>query len=155
MGAFFVYSIWIALGVRGLLDLVLQQFIEEEACRPGHEEGSYGLHAQDFPIIATVTFAALAAWLLIRRLFLDRGGAEEPAPIPRQGWVFLGLASAVLIITVVLLNFIGILGGGPFVIAVFMFMMGERRPLPILATAVLAPLAAWGFFWHLLKFPLP
>jgi hypothetical protein len=34
VGAFFVYSIWIALGVRGLLDLILQEFRESTLLRP-------------------------------------------------------------------------------------------------------------------------
>ena len=121
---------------------------------PGHEEGNYGLRAQDLPYVTTIVATALALFHLVRRLFIDRSDDPYP-PIPREGWVFLGIAAAVLVITVVLLQYIGILAGGPFVIAVLMYMMGERRPIAILGTAVLAPLAVWAFFWKLLQFPLP
>ena len=121
---------------------------------PGHDAGNYGLRAQDAPYLTMILVAGFSAYLLVRRLFFDRGDDEKP-PIPREGWVFLGAAAAVLVITVVLLETIGILAGGPFVIAVFMYMMGERRPIAIIGTAVLAPVVVWAFFWKLLQFPLP
>jgi hypothetical protein len=33
--------------------------------------------------------------------------------------------------------------------------MGERRAVPIAATALIAAAAIWLFFWQLLSFPLP
>ena len=121
---------------------------------PGHDAGNYGLRAQDAPYLTMILVTGLSGYLLLRRLFIDRGD-DEKAPIPRQSWVFLLIASAVLVITLVLLETIGILAGGPFIVAVLMYMMGERRPLAIAATAVLAPLLVWAFFWKLLQFPLP
>ncbi|MCH8917647.1 MAG: tripartite tricarboxylate transporter TctB family protein [Alphaproteobacteria bacterium] len=121
---------------------------------PGHDAGNYGLRAQDTPYLTMFLVTGFSACLLVRRLFFDRGD-DEKAPIPRQSWVFLLIASAVLVITLILLETIGILAGGPFVIAVLMYMMGERRPIAIAATAVLAPLLVWAFFWKLLQFPLP
>ena len=121
---------------------------------PGHQEGNYGLRAQDAPYLTMIVATGLAAVFFIRRLFVDKDGGE-PAPIPRQSWVFLGVVAAVLIATLVLLEYIGILAGGPFVVAVLMVMMGERRPIPIAVTAIVAPLLVWAFFWKLLQFPLP
>ena len=109
------------------------------------------------PILLAVTMilvTGLSAYLLVRRLFIDRGDDEKP-PIPRESWVFLLIASAVLIITLILLQTIGILAGGPFVIAVLMFMMGERRPIAIVGTALVAPVLVWAFFLKLMQFPLP
>jgi hypothetical protein len=121
---------------------------------PGHEEGNYGLRAQDTPYLTMIIATVLSAYLLLRRLLVDREDPEK-APIPRQSWVFLGIVAALLVVTLVLLQYIGILAGGPFVVAVFMYMMGERRPIAILATAIIAPLLVWAFFWKLLQFPLP
>jgi hypothetical protein len=120
---------------------------------PGHEAGNYGLRAQDAPYLTMIIATGLSAYFLVRRLFFDR--SDEKPPIPREGWVFLLIVSVVLVVTFGLLQTIGILAGGPFVVAVLMFMMGERRPIAIAGTAVVAPLLVWLFFWQLLKFPLP
>ena len=121
---------------------------------PGHQAGNYGLRAQDAPYLTMIVATGLSAWFLVRRLFFDRDG-DEKAPIPRESWKFLLIASMLLAVTLVMLETIGVLAGGPFIVAVFMIMMGERRPLAIGLTAVLAPLAVWAFFWKLLQFPLP
>jgi hypothetical protein len=121
---------------------------------PGHEDGNYGLRAQDLPYITAIVATGLAMFFLVRRLFYDHSDDPNP-PIPREGWIFLAIAAVILTVTWVLLQYIGILAGGPFVIAIFMYMMGERRPVAIIATATIAPLVVWGFFWKLLQFPLP
>lgn len=121
---------------------------------PGHEEGNYGLRAQDAPYLTIIVATGLALVLLVRRLFFDRGGGER-VPIPRESWAFLALVAVLLVATLFLLEYVGILAGGPFIVAAMMFVMGERRPLAIGLTAVLAPLAVWAFFWKLLMFPLP
>ena len=120
---------------------------------PGHQGGNYGLMAQDAPYLTMTVATGLALFFLVRRLFIDH--SDEPVPIPRQSWGFLALIAVVLIATLVLLEFVGMLAGGPFVVAVMMYLMGERRLLAIGLTAVLAPLAVWAFFWKLLQFPLP
>ena len=73
----------------------------------------------------------------------------------RKPLEFSSFPSVLLIATLLLMQFIGVLAGGPFVVAVLMWMMGERRPLAVGVTAVAAPLLVWVFFWHILKFPLP
>lgn len=120
---------------------------------PGHEGGNYGLLAQDAPYLTMVVTTGLALYFLVRRVFFDH--SDEAAPISAQSWAFLALAAVVLGVTLLLMEFVGVLAGGPFVVAVLMFMMGERRPLVIGVTAVAAPVAVWAFFWKLLEFPLP
>jgi hypothetical protein len=122
---------------------------------PGHLEGNYGLRAQDFPILTTVAFTLLAAGLLVHGVLQPRRGEEEINPIPASSWRFLGLATGVLVAIWLLLETFGFAAGGPFGIAAFMVIMGERRPLHVVALSVLAPLAVWLLFWHVLKFPLP
>ncbi len=57
--------------------------------------------------------------------------------------------------TFALLYYFGILAGGPVMVALFMIMMGEYRPLPIMVLSLSAPVLVWLFFWKLLRFPLP
>ncbi|MDH3240221.1 MAG: tripartite tricarboxylate transporter TctB family protein [Alphaproteobacteria bacterium] len=123
---------------------------------PGHAEGNYGLLAQDAPYLTMIVVTGLALFLLVRRLFFERSDeSDEDAPIPKQSWGFLALISVVLIATLFLMEFVGVLAGGPFIVAVLIYLMGERRPLAIGVTSVVAPLAIWAFFWKLLEFPLP
>lgn len=121
---------------------------------PGHDAGNYGLRAQDAPYLTIFLATGMSAYFLLRRWLRDRGDTEK-APIPRESWVFLLIVSVILVITLVLLQTIGILAGGPFIVAVLMLMMGERRPLAIVSTALIAPALVWAFFWKLLQFPLP
>lgn len=120
---------------------------------PGHQSGNYGLRAQDTPYLTILVATGLALFFLVRRLFIDH--SDEDAPIPAQSWGFLALTAVILVATLLLMEFVGLLAGGPFIVAVMMFLMGERRPLAIGVTAVVAPLAVWAFFWQLLEFPLP
>ena len=121
---------------------------------PGHDAGNYGLRAQDTPYLTMFLVTGLSGYFLVRRLFFDRSDDEKP-PISRESWIFLLLASVILLITLGLMQTIGVLAGGPFVVAVLMFMMGERRPIAIAGTALVAPVLIWVFFWKLLQFPLP
>ncbi len=122
---------------------------------PGHEKGDYGLRAQDFPYIGAITFTALAAYFAVHRAFFTEPEDDDEAPIGREGWSFLGLATAVLGLSNGLLYYFGILVGGPVMVALFMIMMGERRPLPVAVLSLSAPVLLWLFFWKLLRFPLP
>lgn len=124
---------------------------------PGHEKGDYGLRAQDFPYIGAITFTVLAAYLAVHRAFFAKPEPEDDdeAPIGRQSWSFLGITITILTVTFALLYYFGILIGGPVMVALFMIMMGERRPLPIAVLSLSAPVLLWLFFWKLLRFPLP
>ncbi len=128
---------------------------------PGHLAGNYGLRAQDFPILTATVIVTLAAGLLAHRLFGKARPADEDSPdedtppITPQSWRFLAIAAAVLIAIWLLLDQVGFIAGAPFGIAVFMVMMGERRPLHVIPLAILAPLAVWVLFWKILHFPLP
>ena len=64
------------------------------------------------------------------------------------------LASLFLIAMVATFTWVGFVAGGPLTIAGFMIAMGERRPIPIVLTSVLAAGAIWLFFWQLLDVPL-
>lgn len=122
---------------------------------PGHEKGNYGLRAQDFPYIAAIAFTALAAYFAVYQAFFTEPEDDDEAPIGRHGWSFLAIACTILAVTFALLYYFGILVGGPVMVALFMIMMGEQRPLPIAVLSLSAPVLLWLFFWKLLRFPLP
>lgn len=125
---------------------------------PGHEESGYGLDARVMPIITATIFTVLAAGFAVSRLFLGRkvgAAVDSPAPISRANWRFLLLTALFLTAMLALFEFAGFLVAAPLTVAGFMLGMGERRPVPVILTSVLAAGVIWLFFWQLLKFPLP
>jgi hypothetical protein len=128
---------------------------------PDHEQGGYGLGARVMPTIAAALATALALLFLAARLLgrRERTEAERAedaaAPISRANWLFLLKAALFLAAVAVLFDRAGFLAAGPVTVAGFMVAMGERRAVPIAATALIAAAAIWLFFWQLLSFPLP
>jgi hypothetical protein len=123
---------------------------------PGHMEGgSYGLRAQDFPLVTAVSFTLFAGAFMVFRAFFSKADETDEPPITARSWRFLAIAGGVLAAITVLLDTVRFLAGGPVAVGAFMVMMGERRPLPVIALSLAAPLAVWLFFWKFLEFPLP
>jgi hypothetical protein len=136
------------LGLAAIFFIIPQQI-------PGHEGDGYALQAADFPRAIAIVMTLLAGILLVSRLLKADTDDGQEVPVDRSNLIFLAMAAAILIVIFLLMKHAGFLIGGAFVIASFMFIMGERRALPIIAMAVLAPICVWGFFWKLLQFPLP
>jgi len=128
---------------------------------PRHEEGGYGLGAQVMPRITATLVTVLATLFFFSRI-LDRKAKSAPdteddaaPPIPRSSWAFLGTASLLIVAMTATFTWVGFLVAGPLTVAGFMLLMGERRPVPIVATSVVSTAVIWLFFWQLLNFPLP
>jgi hypothetical protein len=128
---------------------------------PAHEEGGYGMGARVMPRVMATTVVVFAIAFFVSRLLGHRepgdgeGQADEPAPLDRGNWGFIGLAALFLVLVTAVFTWAGFLVAGPLTVAGFMLAMGERRPLAVLGAAILAPAAIWLFFWQLLRFPLP
>jgi len=129
--------------------------------RAHDEAGGYGLGARVMPNVTATVLTGLAVMYFLYRLLARPapGDAEneeaDGPPLPRSSQMFLLKASLFLIAMAVLFEWVGFLAAGPITIAGFMIAMGERRPIPIIATAVGAAAVIWLFFWQLLNFPLP
>ena len=128
---------------------------------PRHEEGGYGLGAQVMPRITATLVTVLAVLFLLSRLFGRREKSaiemqeDTTPPIPRSSWTFLGTATLLIVVVTATFTWVGFLVAGPLTVAGFMILMGERRPVPVVATSVLSAAVIWLFFWQLLNFPLP
>lgn len=118
-------------------------------------EGDYGLRAKDMPNVAAFTVTGLGLLFLYTTLFGSNDDTGTSSAITPENWRFLLKATIFLIIIVSIFQWVGFLAAGPITIGGFMLYMGERRPIPLLATALCAPLVIWLFFWQLLRFPLP
>jgi len=128
---------------------------------PVEEGPEFGLSATTMPIVAVVTFTALAVTFFIYRV-LGMGEQTEAdeqydrtPPIERKNWLFLLRGGIFLIAVTALFNWLGFLVAGPPTVAGFMLMMDEKRVMHVGVTAIGATAAIWLFFWQFLKFPLP
>jgi hypothetical protein len=81
----------------------------------------------------------------------------QPRPIPVSGWnllMFL-VASSLALGGVILIDWFGILIGGPALIAILMIFLGERNPLRIGLTATLPVGLIYLLATHVLGTALP
>ena len=116
----------------------------------------YGLPPSLFPTIGAVLMSACCG-LKITLTVIRGSGDDEAAVEPMTGrhWLHIAAVTAGLIVSLVLIEQLGFLIGGPVAVAVFMLYMGSRKPLTLVAVAIGAPLAIYLFFWQLLSIPLP
>lgn len=119
------------------------------------EEDGFGLAPAAFPLVAAGLVTALSGLLFATRLPKKISDSDGDLPIPARSWTFLGIISALFAVIFVVFALFGFNYGAPIVVAVFMYIMGERRPHYLIAMAIAVPLVVWMFFWKLLSFPLP
>jgi tripartite-type tricarboxylate transporter receptor subunit TctC len=105
------------------------------------------------PDIAAVLVIGSAALLLVARLRRGPGGGAE-ARLPRESWLFIGTASAILGVAFVLMDVFGYFAGAAAVVAGFM-ALGRAEVKVIVGSAIGLPIALWLLFSKLLGFPLP
>lgn len=92
--------------------------------------------------------ALLASGLLAPRRHLDRGRSLRQAGVFATALVLLSAATLAM-------PRIGYAPTGIVVAAVTVWLMGERRPVVLVAIAVVAPITIWAAFDVLLGRPLP
>lgn len=151
----------ISAAVAAAFGLSLLFYFVPEWVQAHDSSGGYGLGARVMPDVTALLLTGLSVLFFFYRLMgrgrRDAAGKEvdEPSPFTRANQRFL-LKTALFVVAMGLLfEWIGFLAAGPITIAGFMIGMGERRPVPILATSVGAAVVIWLFFWQLLSFPLP
>jgi len=122
-----------------------------------HDGGDWALSPALFPLLLSGSLALLAFALFVqgwRRLGTDRHtaspAADEGLSTGRVFSVF-----ALCIAYALLLPWTGFFPATALFLAFFSFLVGERRPLPILLISLLSPAAIFLIFRHGLKVLLP
>ena len=105
------------------------------------------------PYVAAALGTGAMALLLVARL-ARKGAKDEPAPLPKGSWAFIGTATVVLAVTFVLMELFGFLVGATAIVAGFMALARANRKTTV-ATALSLPIVLWLLFDQLLGFPLP
>jgi hypothetical protein len=121
------------------------------------EEGMYfGLPPTFFPTLLSVGLTLLAVALAAKAwIRLRAGGPRQPAPLRLRNLLMFGISGALVVAGAVIIDFFGMIAGGPLLIAVLMLFLGERNVLRILATATLPVAAVYLLATYVLQAPLP
>ena len=109
----------------------------------------------DYAWLRPTTLPTITAVIVIIssivHLFFPSGKAEFDIPLAlRAGFYFV-----ISLIGLCLMYFAGFLIAAPLLVMVLMLLIGERRPLWLIAGIVLIPLAMWSSIELLLNRPLP
>lgn len=103
-------------------------------------------------VAATIGTVAMALLLCVR--LVRRGPDDAPAPLPRDSWIFIGAATAVLGAAFAVMTAVGYVAAATIVVAGFMAL--ARAPWKAAVAAALAlPAGLWFLFDRVLGFPLP
>lgn len=121
------------------------------------EEGMYfGLPPTFFPTLLSVGLTLLAmalaakAWMRLRS-----GGPRQPAPLRLRNLLMFCISGALVVAGAVIIDFFGMIVGGPLLIAAFMLFLGERSVIRVLATSTLPVAAVYLLATYVLQAPLP
>ncbi len=141
----------ISAGVLGLLGLLtIFVIIPRQVTQ---DVGFGDLPPAFMPYVAAVLATAAALLLLVARL-VRAPETDEPAPLDRPSWLFVGAACAVLAGALVLMQLLGYLAGAAVLVGGFTAIGGASWKATA-GMAVLFPLALWLLFDGVLGFPLP
>jgi putative tricarboxylic transport membrane protein len=116
---------------------------------PRHTEtvANAWLRPATLPII-TAVIVIIAS---IVHLIFPTGKAEFDLPLALRAGLFL----AISLIGLFFMHLVGFLIAAPLLVMVLMLLVGERRPLWLIAGVVLIPLAMWSSIELLLNQTLP
>lgn len=132
IGALVLWSLPGQIGARGLAQAI-------DASGPGF-----------FPILAALLAMGAGAWCLVEASLAREHAGGEPLILRRSGWV-----AALLLLGWVGLHTIGMLMSLGCMTAGLAVAFGARRVAPIVALALLTPLAIHLLFERTLKILLP
>jgi len=105
----------------------------------GTEEGAYfGLSPTIFPTLLSTLLTVCALGQVAQSLVrIHRKGTARPIPVSVWNLRMFLAASFLALGGVILIDWFGMLIGGPALIAILMIFLGERNPLRIILTATL------------------
>ena len=115
----------------------------------------HGLSPYFFPVVLLFGIAASCVGLLFQALTKPSRYDDQPNPLSWSDLGFFLLICAIILASVLIIHRYGTWIGGPLMIAAAMLYMGERNPLRIVPTAVIAVAIAQTIATYGLQTPLP
>lgn len=124
---------------------------------PAEAEGDTwsGVSPLFFPTVIAAGFTLACAGLLVQAILRPKPYDGMRMPMTRQDLGFFLLACAIVLGSVFVIHAVGLMWGGPLLVAALMLFMGERSLWRIVPMAVVPVLVAAFFITNVLNAPLP
>ena len=120
---------------------------------PGEE---FGVPPATVPTAAMSIVTVMAIILLIQSLRgAKQSRADRPSPMRKQDWLHIAGYTAYLFAGLAAFKWLHFIPGGIILLAVLMFLTGQRKPLLIVLVAVPVPFIVYAGLWYGLRMPLP
>jgi len=139
-------AILLALGL-----LVLFVVIPAEADGPTWS----GVSPLFFPTLVAAGFTIACAALLFQAICRPRGYEGQEMTLKLQNFGFFMVACAIILVTVLLIHYLGFLWGATLLVAGLMLFMGERNWFRIVPISVIPVVVIYFFITKVLTSPLP
>jgi putative tricarboxylic transport membrane protein len=118
--------------------------------------GDYGLDPKFFPVSLLWIIVYMSALLVGSRWMIKVDDRDDPGPLDRQNWMFIGGSALYLLVGFVTIDFAGFIPGGILMIAVLMYLMGERQNwIRLASVSVATPIVIYLAMRHLFTIQLP
>lgn len=108
-----------------------------------------------FPTIIVAGFTIASLALLLQALLRPKTYEGMAFPIRRENFAFFLLACGIVLAGVLAIHGLGIVWGGPLLVAALMLFMGERNWRRIVPISILPILAIYFFVTRVLTAPMP
>lgn len=141
-------------GGAGLLILGLVMIFVVIPLEAGGDTWS-GVSPLFFPTIIASGFTLGSLALLLRALLRPAAYEGMDTPVKRQNLGFFMLSCAIVLAGVLAIHRLGIVWGGPLLVAALMLFMGERRWLRIVPISVVPIVVIYFFVTRVLNAPMP
>ncbi len=115
----------------------------------------YGLSPFFYPNLIAGAIGVFSLILIVQAITKKK--AYEGAQVPLSLWqvgIFL-ISGLLILVGIMIIDHFGMWVGGPLTILAVMLLMGERRPLVLLPTAILPVVGAFALVRFVLHIPLP
>ncbi|MBT6337726.1 MAG: tripartite tricarboxylate transporter TctB family protein [Desulfobacula sp.] len=121
---------------------------------PGEE---FGIPPATVPTAAMVLITLMAGIILIQRLLEKRKNEKEDtvSPINSSQWLHIACYAALLFLGLGAIKLFHFIPGGILILAVLMYITGQRKILNILLVSVPIPILIYAALWYGLRIPLP
>lgn len=120
-------------------------------------KSSIGINPRAYPLVIIFSAFALSVTLIVRgalKIWSEKGPHERTLPRGKTAW-FLSLLAAGMMAYALSLETLGYIVVTPLLMALAMFLFGERKPFRIILTSVLVSILLYWVFRSVFRVPLP
>ena len=117
--------------------------------------GDYGLDPKLFPVMVLWLIVSMAVLLVASRVPLPADPPDAAPVLDRHNWMFAVGAALFLLLGFIAIDTVGFMPAAAVMIAVLMYLMGDRHWIRLIVVSVAAPAIIYWLLRHLFSVQLP